>query len=157
MKATSTSHIFAQLLGASALVASIHAAAWSEQKTDACAHEGHNISAEEQAICQAYMEGFLDGAIITDSAIVESAPEADWNKSDFFKRAYLTRVGSSSRALPPTALAHFCLPDDTARAQVVTTIANAIPKEPHPGPDVAQSLYNTLKASYPCKLESGWN
>lgn len=154
MKAPTTSHIFAQLAGASALVASIYAVAWSEQKTDACApHEGHHISAEEQAICHAYMEGFLDGAIITDSAIVKSVAVADSDMSDFFKRAYLTRVGSNSRALPPTALAHFCLPDGTQRAQLVTTIANTIPKEPQSGSDVAQSLYNTLRASYPCEQQ----
>ncbi len=151
MKVLSTSHIFAQLAGAIALVASVHAAAWNEQVTNACTHEGLNVSAVEKAICHAYMEGFLDGAITTDTAMIESVTEADSGQSDFFKRAYLTRVGSKSRALPATALAHFCLPDGTERIQVVNAIASAIPREPQPGSDVAQSLYNTLKASYPCQ------
>jgi hypothetical protein len=151
MKAVSTSQIFAQLAGAIALVASVHAAAWNEQVTNACTHEGLNVSAEEIAICHAYMEGFLDGAITTDTAMIESVTKADSDESDFFKRAYMTRVGSNSRALPATALAHFCLPDGTQRNQVVTTIASAMPREPQPGSDVAQSLYNILKASYPCQ------
>jgi hypothetical protein len=151
MKAVSTSQIFAQLAGAIALVASVHAAAWNEQVTNACTHEDLNVSAEEIAICRAYMEGFLDGAITTDTAMIESVTKADSDESDFFKRAYMTRVGSNSRALPATALAHFCLPDGTQRNQVVTTIASAIPREPQPGSEVAQSLYNILKASYPCQ------
>lgn len=157
MKAPSTSHILAQLAGASALVATLYAAAWGEQTTDACTHASRYISAEDQAICHAYMEGFLDGAIITDSAVVDTAPETKSKHSAFFRRAYLTRVGLSSRTPPATALAHFCLPDGTERAQVVTTIANAVPREPQPGADLAQSLYNTLKTSYPCEQQLGWN
>lgn len=150
MKIPSTLHIFAQLVGATALVAAAHAAAWNEQVTNACTQKGLNVSAEEKAICQAYMEGFLDGAIITDTAMIQPVTEADSDKSSFFKRAYATRVGSSSRTLPATTLAHFCLPDGMERTQVVSAITNAIPGEPQPGSDVAQSLYNILKASYPC-------
>ena len=151
MKPASTAHIFAQLAGAIALVASVHAAAWSEQITDACTDEGRNVSAEDIAICHAYTAGFLDGAIITDTAIVASGSAVDSQESNFFKRAYLTRVGSSSRSLPATALAQFCLPEGTERTQVVATIANALPKVPQPGSDVAESLYQVLKAAYPCE------
>jgi len=150
MKPASTARTLARLAGTTALLATVNAAGWSEQVINACAHQGHSVSAEEVAICQAYTKGFLDGAIITDAAIVTSEPEADSQESSFFKRAYLTRVGASSRALPATALAQFCMPDATERTQVVATIANAIPIEPQPGSDVAQSLYNTLKTAFPC-------
>ena len=151
MKIPFTPHFLSRLAGVTALVASVHGAAWNDQVTDACVHEGHSASAGETAICHAYIEGFLDGAIITDTAIIESVSEADSAESDFFKRAYQSRVGSSSSALPATALAHFCLQEGTERAQVVTTIANAIAEDTQSGADVAQSLYSILKASYPCK------
>jgi hypothetical protein len=151
MKIPFTPHFLSRLAGVTALVACVHCAAWNDQVTDACAHDGHSATAEETAICHAYIEGFLDGAVITDTAIIESVSEADSADSDFFKRAYNTRVGSSSSALPATALAHFCLPEGTERAQVVTMIANAIAEYTQSGSDVAQSLYGILKASYPCE------
>jgi hypothetical protein len=133
------------------LTLSLHAAAWNDQVTEACTHEGRAATAEETAVCHAYIEGFLDGAIITDTAIIESVADNESAESDYFKRAYLTRVGSNSRILPPTALAHFCLPEGTERDNVVTTIATAMAEKSASGSDVSQSLYNILKASYPCE------
>jgi len=151
MKTRMRSHIGIRLVSAAALVSSMHCAAWNDQVSKACGQGSGNASAAETAICHAYIEGFLDGAIITDTAIIESVSEADTDESEFFKRAYKTRVGTKTSAMPATALAHFCLPEGTERAQVVSMIATAIAEDTQAVANVAESLYSILKASYPCK------
>ena len=133
------------------LTASLHVAAWNDEVTQACTHEGRAATAAETAVCHAYIEGFLDGAIITDTAIIESVAEAGSEESDYFKRAYMTRVGSNTRIRPATALAHFCLPEGTERDNVVETIATALAEKTSTGSDVSKSLYTILQTSYPCE------
>ena len=58
-------------------------------------------------MCQLYIAGFLDGALLTDSAIIDSLATS---QSDFFERAYRTRLGAGRAPPPPTLLAEFCLP-----------------------------------------------
>lgn len=125
--------------------------AWNDQVTQACTHEGHAATEIEIAICHAYIEGFLDGAVITDTAIIASVSDADPEESDYLKRAYMTRVGSYNPKLPATALAHFCLPEGTMRSDVVAAIAEAIALDKGAAEDVSASLYNILQANYPCE------
>ena len=127
------------------------AVAWNDQVTQACTHEGHAATEAEIAICHAYIEGFLDGAVITDTAVIASVGEGAPEESDYLKRAYMTRMGSYNPKLPATALAHFCLPQGMERKQVVETIATAIALDESAAEDVSISLYNVLQASFPCE------
>lgn len=125
--------------------------AWNDQVTQACTHEGHAATEAEIAICHAYIEGFLDGAVITDTAVIASVGEGAPEESDYLKRAYMTRMGSYNPKLPATALAHFCLPQGMERKQVVETIATAIALDESAAEDVSIALYNVLQASFPCE------
>ena len=125
--------------------------AWNDQVTQACTHEGHAATEAEIAICHAYIEGFLDGAVITDTAVIASVGEGAPEESDYLKRAYMTRMGSYNPKLPATALAHFCLPQGMERKQVVETLATAIALDESAAEDVSFSLYNVLQASFPCE------
>lgn len=125
--------------------------AWNDQVTQACTHEGHAATEAEIAICHAYIEGFLDGAVITDTAVIASVGEGAPEESDYLKRAYMTRMGSYNPKLPATALAHFCLPQGVERKQVVETLATAIALDESAAEDVSIALYNVLQASFPCE------
>lgn len=125
--------------------------AWNDQVTQACTHEGHAATEAEIAICHAYIEGFLDGAVITDTAVIASVGEGAPEESDYLKRAYMTRMGSYNPKLPATALAHFCLPQGMERKQVVETLATAIALDESAAEDVSIALYNVLQASFPCE------
>ena len=127
------------------------AIAWNDQVTQACTHEGHAATEAEIAICHAYIEGFLDGAVITDTAVIASVEEGAPKESDYLKRAYMTRMGSYNPKLPATALAHFCLPQGMEREEVVEAIATAIALDESAAEDVSISLYNILQAHYPCE------
>ena len=102
------------------------------------------------AACSAYIEGFLDGALVTDAAIVESMSGDQHTTSDYLKRAYQTRVSSQRLNPPPTALAHFCLPENESRAEVVETIAADLLAREDDGKPISDVLFGILQSKYPC-------
>ena len=124
-------------------------AAWNDYVVAACTGEATNPEVN-RAACHAYIEGFLDGALVTDAAIVRSVTGDEAVTSDYFARAYQTRVSSQRLNLPPTALAHFCLPEEESRAEVVETIAAGLLERSVRGEQIPNLLYAILKHTYPC-------
>ena len=123
--------------------------AWNDYVVAACSGAAGNPEVSHAA-CNAYIEGFLDGALVTDAAIVESMSGDQDSTSEFFKRAYQTRVSSQRLNLPPTALAHFCLPENESRAEVVETIAAGLLAREDDGRQISDVLYGILLSKYPC-------
>lgn len=104
-------------------------------------------------INKAYIAGFLSGAQITDREIIRRFDTANQEeqKSDFFKRAFKTRVGERN-TVPATFYAGFCLPDDAVSDSVVENILAAIVKlDSHSNLDKAKLVYNATQSIYPCK------
>ena len=124
-------------------------AAWIDYVVAACSGEASDPEVS-RAACHAYIEGFLDGALVTDAAIVESVTGKQDVTSDFFRRAYQTRVSSQRLNLPPTALAHFCLPENESRARVVETIAAGLLAREDNDQQISDVLYGILQSKYPC-------
>ena len=124
-------------------------AAWNDYVVAACSGEAGNPEVGHAA-CSAYIEGFLDGALVTDAAIVESMSGDQHTTSDYLKRAYQTRVSSQRLNLPPTALAHFCLPENESRADVVETIAADLLAREDDGKPISDVLFGILQSKYPC-------
>jgi len=144
-----TSFAVALLVGSFYAVA---ASGWNDHVVSACNPDKSGEASTESMVCAAYIEGFLDGAIVTDAAVVESLTSTPTATSDYLKRAYSTRVGWERGKLPATALAHFCLPEETARADVVSAIVTALEASgSRDSGDVATSVYNILSANYPCQ------
>jgi hypothetical protein len=126
--------------------------AWNDYVVAACS--GTSADPEgSRAACHAYIEGFLDGALVTDTAIVQSVEEDDAVVSDFFERAYRTRVNRERRQLPATALAHFCIPEASDRAGVVETIATALIEGSDSPRAISDRLYDILQEKYPCPAD----
>lgn len=114
----------------------------------ACAGAG------DPELCSYYVAGFLDGALLTDTAIVAKANQS--NRSDFFERAYATRVGVGRGAVPATALADFCLPveqraDDTAR----TVVAHLAGRQTDSGRSLQDRVYDAVRELFPCEAVRG--
>jgi hypothetical protein len=105
----------------------------------------------EDSVCYEYISGFIDGAVITDSAIIENLTKEKKELSSFFQRAYKTRVGSREKTIPPTYYAKFCLPEHQSRKIIIEDLIH------HLDPDVLnkqsfkQTLYDTLKRVYACE------
>jgi len=106
----------------------------------------------EDSVCYEYINGFIDGAVITDTAIIENiAAESEMQGSDFFRRAYKTRLGDRGKNPPPTYFAKFCLPEAVTRHDIVRTLVqsldgNALSKTPF-----REQLYTALKKVYACE------
>jgi hypothetical protein len=106
------------------------------------------------AIDKAYITGFLAGAQLSDGKIMEHFETlgSKDQQSDFFQRAFRTRVGDASQQLPTTYYAGFCLPDDRITDAVVMTILKDV-RQSTTGSELpdADSVFAALNRNYPCK------
>lgn len=100
--------------------------------------------------CRIYINGFLDGAVLTDSVIINRVRD----RSEFFERAYATRVGAANGPLPATYFADFCIAPDISRQQIVDTVMKRLEQNKHPGKDERTAVYSAIKSSYPCDEKS---
>lgn len=141
-------------IAATALYIGIHAvsaSAWNDHVFNACNSASAVEGSTESILCHAYIEGFLDGAIVTDAAVVESVTSKPSESSDYLKRVYSSRAGTVRGRLPATALAHFCLPEETPRADVVKIIAGAMQSTSGKEQDSSIAVYTILRSEYPCQ------
>jgi len=102
------------------------------------------------ARCQAYISGFLEGALLTDNTIVEHVTARDKTYSSFSERAFRTRVGTPRDKLPDTYMADFCLPADSNVESVVTELAARLAVTDAKQATMAEAVYDRIKADYPC-------
>ncbi len=132
-------------------LSSVHAESAEEALVKSCSHLIDSEVIPEDSICYEYINGFIDGAVITDRAIIENITKEKQEFSSFFQRAYKTRVGGNRGTLPVTYYAKFCLPEETSRKVVIEQLiheldANIISKQAF-----KQTLYETLKRVYSCE------
>jgi len=117
-----------------------------------CEQYIENKPMPEDTICYEYVTGFIDGAILTDTAIIENIKGEKKEFSDFFERALKTRGMKREReTLPATYYANFCLPEDKTRHEIVEQLVYSINPEELGKIPFKNSLYNTLKRIYSCE------
>lgn len=103
----------------------------------------------DQILCAQYVAGFLDGALLTDAAVVNNLSSGE--RSDFMERAYRTRVGEGRTPLPPTALADFCLPDGMSTDAAAERVVDALGQKPAIAQTLQDEVYSAVKALFPCE------
>ncbi len=130
---------------------SLEAANAEEALVQSCAGYIESKEIPEDSVCFEYINGFIDGAVITDSAIIENITKEKQELSAFFQRAYKTRVGSRNQTIPPTYYAKFCLPDDLPRKTIVEELIHQLDAEVLTKQSFKQTLYETLKRVYACE------
>ena len=108
----------------------------------------------EDSVCYEYISGFIDGAVLTDSAIIENISKEQKELSDFFNRAYKTRVGNDRKKVPATYYANFCLPEDQSRKMVIEELIHQLDAEVITKQTFKLTLYETLKRVYQCEEEA---
>lgn len=112
------------------------------------------VSAGEQKepmISDDFIAGFIAGAQMTDGEIITRLNAEGEKRSDFFERAFKTRVGERSEPVPATYYAGFCIPDDAEAGQVVKTVkleVETLRQQNEPGG--AELVYKALRSRYPC-------
>ncbi|MEM5536829.1 Rap1a/Tai family immunity protein [Neptuniibacter pectenicola] len=110
-------------------------------------HKDH-ASAEALA-CVTYISGFLDGALLTDKENANELKQAE--KSGFMERALRTRLGDRGS---DDSYLHFCVPSAKARADVIEQLAPYLSDRDDDATALKKSIYNGLKAEFPCPKTS---
>ena len=101
------------------------------------------------ATCFQYVQGFLDGALLSDAQIISNLSTSP-EMSNFAERAMRTRLGQRRGELPATYLANFCLPETTANDEVVFQVVDALKKLEDKTLIDAELIYSTIKNEFPC-------
>ena len=126
------------------------AGAWSDHVVAACSDAENGGNEASRAVCHAYIEGFLDGALVTDTAIVRNVGGEEDMFSNYTMRALRTRVGEVRAPLPATFLADFCLPEESERRSVVQDLAEELATLDFAAEPITEAVYRQIKESYPC-------
>jgi len=101
---------------------------------------------ESMADCRSFIKGFLQGALLTDTAIIKSFKETE---PTFSERAIRTRLGSRF-SNSPTALAGFCLPEKRSILSLAEETLDHVKASERNSVELAKNVYNSLKVDYPC-------
>lgn len=126
-----------------------------EDMNQMCAETNTKSSTVFITSCYQYIRGFLQGAVITDTVIMEQVDKSAF-KSSYENRAYRTRVGIERTKTPATLFAGFCLPDDNVTHEVVLELLQRVQEhfkaaEEIPSDPLSEHLYALLKQGYPCE------
>lgn len=111
-------------------------------------------NAKNDGLDNAYIAGFLAGAQLTDSAIIKRFDNQNENEepSDFFKRAFKTRVGERQTSVPATYYAGFCIPEKTEEQAIINAILEEVENaDSSKNLEKASSVYLALRNLFPCQ------
>lgn len=111
-----------------------------------CLQTVNGVSILNKNNCRVYINGFIDGAELTDSVIINKVRD----RSEFFERAYATRVGSAKGPLPVTYYADFCIGKNIARQQVIDRVIAQLEQIKNPAKDERSAVYAAIKRLYSC-------
>lgn len=110
-------------------------------KGQSCAENQETMDA-----CRSFIKGFIQGALLTDTAIIKSIEEVE---PTFAERAMRTRLGKK-RSQSPTALAGFCLPADRSILELAEETLDHVRASERNSVELAKNVYSSLKVDYPC-------
>jgi hypothetical protein len=108
---------------------------------------------EDGIFCVRYIQGFIDGAIVTDERVTYNvADEADSEES-FTERAIRNRVGSRLDLYGPSVYADFCLGEPVPLEEVVERVVDDLLNTNfvRDMPLARDIVYATLRRNYPCE------
>lgn len=118
----------------------------AEDKTIDSRKQHCSDSEETMSACRSFIKGFLQGALLTDTAIINSIEKTE---PGFAERAFRTRIGS--RYSSPTALAGFCLPDDRSILELAEETLDHVKASERNSNELAKNVYKSLRTDYSCK------
>lgn len=108
-------------------------------------------SAESTQPCKYYIDGFIAGAVATDTVNSIERTEEVKNLSAFVERAYRTRMGEVDSRAQATQFMHFCVPDDAAKESVITKLSKHFTHSIETTDMLKTTVYKALSTEYPCR------
>ena len=122
----------------------------AEQLKAYCVAENEDDRRHNEALCIAYITGFLDGAVATDERVAQNVVD-ELEEGSFTERALRTRMVRRMRDRGPTVYAGFCVGNPVPIAEVVEHVVEELTEADIPEGRAAQIfVYNSLRKHYPC-------
>jgi len=143
-----------------ALIISITAGtAWAvealstEELISHCAYYDEDPEGEDGIFCVRYIQGFIDGAVVTDERVAFNVADEYERDETATERAIRARLGSRIERFGASYYAEFCLGEPLPLAEVARKVIGDLKKlEDLEGRELARDVvYETLRREYPCK------
>jgi hypothetical protein len=128
----------------------------TEELISHCAIYEQDPDGEDGIFCVRYIQGFIDGAVVTDERVTYNVADEYDRDESFTKRAIRTRLGSRIDRYGPSYYAEFCLGEPVPLAEVVrVVIADLLALDDLTGRGLARDVvYATLRTEYPCEPDN---
>jgi hypothetical protein len=127
----------------------------TEELISHCAVYERDPEGEDGIFCVRYIQGFIDGAVVTDERVTYNVADEYDREETFTERAIRTRLGSRIDRYGPSYYAEFCLGEPLPLAEVArVVIADLLQLENIEGRELAREVvYDTLRREYPCDAD----
>jgi len=127
----------------------------TEELISHCVVYEEDPDGEDGIFCVRYIQGFIDGAVVTDERVTYNVANEYDREETFTERAIRTRLGSRIDRYGPSYYAEFCLGEPVPLAEVVrVVIADLLQLENLEGRELAREVvYATLRREYPCDTD----
>ena len=127
----------------------------TEELTLHCAVYEDDPDGEDGIFCVRYIQGFIDGAVVTDERVTYNVADEIEREESFTERAIRTRVGSRLNLYGPSVYADFCLGEPVPLREVVEVVVeNLLNNEfVREMPLARNVVYATLRTNYPCETD----
>lgn len=124
--------------------------------TSHCTHLEAEPEGVDAQYCVRYIQGFIDGAVVTDVRVMLGSETASLEGETFSQRAKRTRSPNRMDRVRAAQLAGFCLGDPLPLREVVDLVVGDLVKLDFGGaPDspARDAVYQSLQDHYPCPDE----
>jgi len=104
--------------------------------------------------CKLYIDGFIDSSLLTEDGVVQPKAMIGRNapqQSDFLKRAYRTRVLTTSSMLTNEDTHQFCIPREYDRKAIASSVAKSMDISQLAEKQLKEVLFETLISDFPCQ------
>ena len=127
----------------------------TEELISHCAVYNDDPDGEDGIFCIRYIQGFIDGAVVTDERVAYNVADEYGRNETPTERAIRARLGTRIERFGSSYYAEFCLGEPLPLAEVARQVISDLLKlENTEGRELARDVvYETLRREYPCKTD----
>jgi len=124
----------------------------SEEFASHCIEYRNAPEGGDGIFCVRYIQGFIDGAVVTDERVTNNVSDQYSEEETFAQRAIRTRLGMDLQRYGASYFAEFCLGEPIPLAEVVEHIVARLEGiDFKPQTRLAREfVYQVLREDYPC-------
>ena len=127
----------------------------TEELVSHCVVYPDDPEGKDGIFCVRYIQGFIDGAVITDERVTYNIADELDRSENFSERAIRTRLGSRLNRYGPSVYAEFCLGEPLPLKEVVdAVVSDLLTPGFTKGKELArEAIYTTLRQNWPCEVD----